>query len=184
MASLVPLMQIRHAAQVVVVGVEAFRRLAPCALDLRPLELRGDCPDDARGQLILQLEDVVEGAFEAVGPDMRPGRRIDELARDAHAVRRLAQAALQHIAHAELAAHLLRIHGSALVGEARVARDDEEPADARQRRDDVFHHAIGEIVLLGVAAQIPEGQGRDGGLVRKDELVLRYFSRCRRACFG
>ena len=40
-------------------------------------------------------------AFEAVGPQMRPGRGIDELAGDAHAVAGLAHAAFQHVAHAQ-----------------------------------------------------------------------------------
>ena len=75
MASLVPAMQVRHAAQIVVVGIEAFGRLALGALDLRALQLRRDRADDARGHLILQFEDVVERAFETVRPDMRAGRR-------------------------------------------------------------------------------------------------------------
>ena len=79
-------MEIRHAAQIVVVGVEAFGRLALRAFDLRLLELRRDRADDARGDLVLQIEDVVEGAFEALRPEMGPGRRIDELAGDTDAV--------------------------------------------------------------------------------------------------
>jgi hypothetical protein len=54
-----------------------------------------------------------------------PRCRIDELARDAHAVSGLAQAAFQHIAHAEFPANLLHVNGTAFVGEARIARDDE-----------------------------------------------------------
>ena len=49
---------------------------------------------------------------------MGAGRGIDELAGDAHPVRRLADAAFQHIAHAQLAADLLDVDGLALVGEA------------------------------------------------------------------
>jgi hypothetical protein len=39
------------------------------------------------------------------------------------------------------------------VGEARIAGDDQEPADVGQRSDDL-DHAVGEIFLL----QIAEGQ--------------------------
>ena len=52
-------MEVRHATQVVVVGIEAFGWLAPRALDLRPLELRRDRADDGLGDLILQLENIV-----------------------------------------------------------------------------------------------------------------------------
>ena len=74
-------MQVRHAAQIIVVGVEIFRRLALGALDLGALELRRDRADDARGDLVLQLEDIVEAAFEALRPQMRPGGRIDRAGR-------------------------------------------------------------------------------------------------------
>src|SRR6516225_8496630 len=61
-------MEVRHAAQIVVVGVEAFGWLALRALDLGPLELRRDRADDGLGDLILQLENIVERAFKALGP--------------------------------------------------------------------------------------------------------------------
>ena len=161
----------RHAAQIVVVGVEALGRLALRALDLRPLQLRRDRADDARGDLVLQLEDIVERAFETVRPEMRPGRGIDELPGDAHPVRGLAHAAFQHVAHAQLATDLLHVDRPALVGEARIARDDEQPANARQRRDDVLHHAVGEVLLLGVAAQVQERQHGNRGLVGKGQRL-------------
>ena len=54
---------------------------------------------------------------------MRAGLGLDQLRGDAHAIGGLAHAALQHIAHAELATDLLYIDGAALVGEARIAGD-------------------------------------------------------------
>ena len=171
------LIQVRPAAQIVVVGVEALGRLALGALDLRPLELRRDRADDARGHLILQLEDIVERAFEAVRPEMRRGRSVDELPGDAHPVRRLAHAAFQHVAHAQFAADLPHVDRAALVGEAGVARDDEQPAHARQRRDDVLHHAVGEVLLLGIAAQVQERQDGDRGLVGKGQRLSRTCHR-------
>ena len=84
-------------------------------------------------------------AVEAIGPEMRAGHGIDQLAGDPHPAAGLAHAALEHVAHAELAADLLHVDGAALVGEARIAGDHEQPAEARQRRDDVLDHAVGEI---------------------------------------
>src|SRR5262245_20157973 len=75
-------MQVRHSAQIIVVGVETFGWLALRASDLRSLQLRSDRADDALGDLILQIEDVIERAIETVCPEMRPGRCVDELPRD------------------------------------------------------------------------------------------------------
>jgi hypothetical protein len=38
---------------------------------------------------------------------------------------------------------------------ARIARNHEQPADTRQRGDDLLYDAIGEVVFLGVAAHVP-----------------------------
>src|SRR5262249_7447979 len=118
-----------HPAQEVVVGVQALRRLSPNALDLRPLEPWLDGPNDACRHPILQLKHVFEGAVETIGPNMTARRRIDELPGDAHAGSRLAHAAFEHIAHAQLASNLLHIDRLALVGERRVTGDYEQPAD-------------------------------------------------------
>jgi hypothetical protein len=83
---------------------------------------------------------------------MGAGRRVDQLPGDAHPAARLAHRAFEHIAHAELAADLLHVDGLALVGKTRIAGDDEEPADARERRNDIIDHAVGEIFLLRIAA--------------------------------
>lgn len=118
MAFLVPPVQGRPSAQIVVVSVEAAGRFPLRAFDLDPLELPGDYADDARGNLILQFEDVVEGAFEALRPNMRTRRRIDKLPCDPNAVCRFAHAAFQHIAHAQVPADLLDVHCPPFVREA------------------------------------------------------------------
>ncbi|MNI43108.1 hypothetical protein D3C73_974280 [compost metagenome] len=131
--------------------------------------MRRDGTDDAFGDLVLQLEEVVEQAFEALRPDMRPACRVDQLPGNAQPVPVLAHAAFEHIAHAQFLADALCVHDLALVGEARIARNDEQPADTRQGGDDVLHDAIGEILLLRIAAQVLEGQDGDRGFVRQDE---------------
>ncbi len=76
--------------------------------------------------------------------------RVDQLGGNAHPVGRLAHASLEHVLDAELARDPLHVDCLALVGERRVARDDEEPAEARQRGDNVLGDAVGEVLLLGV----------------------------------
>ena len=84
--------------------------------------------------LVLKLEDVFERAVEAIGPEMRAGDRIDQLRGDAHPVAALAHRAFEHVAHAEFAADLLHVDGLPFVGEARIAGDHEQPADAARAR--------------------------------------------------
>jgi hypothetical protein len=69
--------------------------------------------------------------------------------------------AFEHIAHAQFARHLLHIDRTPFVGEARITRDDKQPADARQRRDDLLDHTVGEIFLFRVATHILKRQHRD-----------------------
>ena len=126
--------EMRQCAQIEVIGVEAFGPLALRALDLGATKIRLDDSDDARGDLVLQIEHVFERAVELVGPKMRAGLGLDQLGRDAQPAARLAHAALQHIAHAKLAPDLPDIDRLALVGEARIARDHEQPLDPRQIR--------------------------------------------------
>ena len=162
-----PPMKIRHAAQIIVVGVQALGRLSLGPFDLGALELRRYRAHHALGHLVLQFENVVERAFEAICPEMCSRGGIDQLPGDPHAGGGLAHAALEHVADAQFAADLFHIDRAALVGEARIARDDEQPADARQRRDDVLDHAVGEVLLLRVAAQIQKWQNRDRRFVRQ-----------------
>ena len=91
--------------------------------------------------------------------------RIDQLACDANLSCRLAHRPLKDIAHAELASDLLYVDGLAFEGEARIARDDEQPFETRERGDDFLNHPIGKILLLGIAGHVLEGKHRNGRLV-------------------
>ena len=96
---------------------------------------------------------------------MGTGRGVYQLTGDAHPVAGLAHAAFEHVAHAQFARHLLHVDRTPFVGEARIARDDEQPANARQCRDDLLDHAVGKILLLRVAAHILKRQHRNRCLV-------------------
>ena len=102
----------------------------------RPLAFGGtqfglDGADDGLRHLVLKREDVGELAVVVLGPNMVAGRRVDQLGGDANAISGLAHAALQHVAHAEVAGDLGHVHGLALVCEGRIARDHEEPMNPR-----------------------------------------------------
>src|SRR5262245_65982576 len=95
-------MEICQAAQIVIVGIEIFGRLALRSLDLGALELRHDRADDAFGHLVLQLKDIVERALETIGPAMHTCRRVDELACYADPIRCYANAAFPDVTHPQL----------------------------------------------------------------------------------
>src|SRR5262249_39768632 len=98
----------------------------------------------------------------------------DQLSGDAYTTAGFAHRAFEHIADAQFAADLLHIDGLAFVREARVAGDNEEPADAGECGDDLLDHAVGEILLLRISAQIGKGQYRDRRLVRQRQRGLSW----------
>jgi len=102
-----------------------------------------------------------------------PVRGVDELAGYADPVRGLAHAAFEHVTHAELTADLLHIDGAALVGEARIARDHEQLAEAGERGDDFFHDAVGEILLLRIALMFWNGSTAIEGFVGQARSLVR-----------
>src|SRR5665213_3732366 len=108
---------------------------------------------------------------------MAVGCGVDQLTGNPDPVGRLADAAFQHVTHPEFAADLPDIDRFALVGEAGIARDNEQRLEARQRGDDVFRHTVGEIFLLGVAAHVLKRQHGDGRLVGQREHRWRFRDR-------
>jgi hypothetical protein len=103
---------------------------------------------------------------------VQAGLGLDQLRGDADPLAQLAHRPSEHIAHAQLVADPLHIDSLALVGEARIAGDHEEPSDAGQTGDDVLDHAVGEIFLLGVGAHVLERQ-------HCDRWPVGYRRRCR-----
>ena len=100
---------------------------------------------------------------------MGAGLGIDKLSGDADLATRLAHAALEHVANAKLASDLLDVDRLALVGEARIAGDDEQRPEPRQSRDDVLDETIDEVFLLRVAAHVLERQHGNRRLVGQGE---------------
>jgi hypothetical protein len=143
--------------QVVLVGLGVGGRAAGDEGALLRQQLHLEGIDDAVGDLVLEREDVVQAAVVAIGPEMPAAAAVDQLDGDAHAVPGLAHAALEDMADAERARRLTHFDRLALVGEDRVARDHEQRGHARQVGDDVLGEAVGEILLLGIAADVGEG---------------------------
>src|SRR6516164_4386652 len=108
---------------------------------------------------------------------MRAIECVDQLRSNPNATGRLAHWAFEDVAHAKLVPDPRYVDGLAFVRKARIASDDEQPADARERGDDLLDHAVGEIFLFRVAAHIREGQDRDRRLVGKRQGENLRFPR-------
>ena len=143
-------------------GIHVVRPLAlrPAAFCGNELDAHG--PGEARGDLVLHVEDVGARLVETLGPEVRAGFRVDELRVDADAVAAALHAAFHHVAHTEFAADRARVHWLALEGEGGVARDDEGARNARQVGCEALGDTVDEIVLLAIAADVDEGQDHDG----------------------
>ena len=135
-------------------------------LNLRPFNFGGDGSNYLLGQLILQVKDVFECAVKSIRPQMGASRYIDELSGDAKAASRLAHAAFEHVSNTKLPPNLFDVDSLAFVGERRGTGDNKQRLEPGQRCDDVFHHPVGETILLGVSAQVLERQHRNRGFVR------------------
>ena len=111
-------------------------------------------------------EHIAQFAVVLLGPVMQPVRSFNQLRADAQSLVCAANAAAHHIAHPELAADRTDIGRAILVDEGRVARDHEQPFDARQCRDQVFGHAIGDMPGSGSSLKFSNGrtaiEGRSG----------------------
>jgi hypothetical protein len=120
--------------------------------------------------LVLQSEQIARVAVEALGPQMRAGRGIDQLGIDADLIARPLDATLQHIADAQLAADLLCVGRLVPIGERGAARDHEHIRDPRQVGREIVGNPIGKILLAGIITEIDEGQ-HDDRQARCDERL-------------
>ena len=60
-----------------------------------------DRDHDLFGDLVLQVEYIIQTAVEAISPEVVAAGRIDQLRRNAHAIARFADTAFDHVTHAQ-----------------------------------------------------------------------------------
>src|SRR2546423_149633 len=103
------------------------------------------------------MDSLAAGRFRGVRPIVNFESKITpRCQRERGAVTRVALDRLP--AHAELAPDPFHVDGLPLVDEARIAGDDKEPSDTGKRGDDLLDHAVREILLLRIAANVLERQ--------------------------
>jgi hypothetical protein len=109
-------------------------------------------------------------------PSAIAGLRVDELDVHTHPIAAALNASFQHIAHVQFAADLPHIEGLALVGEGGVARDHKGTRNAREIGGQALGHAIDEVVLLGITAQVRERQVLP--IPPPPDMAGAFFFRC------
>src|SRR5215470_7408875 len=92
---------------------------------------------------------------------MDAAHRVKELHRDANPITAAANAPLQDVVHAKLAADLAYVDRLSLVLQGGVVGDDEEFGEPGQLRSDILGDAVRKIVLVLVAAGVVQGQHGD-----------------------
>ena len=155
-----PLVQASHALEIQVhrIGMQRTFRSPRLSLDELGIQRVGE----PRYDFVLHVEQIGDGLVEPLGPKVIAGFGVDQLHVHPKPVAATLHRAFEHVADVQLAADLLEINRFAFVGECGVSADDERAADARQVRGQALGHAIDEIVLLGIAAEIGERQHNDG----------------------
>src|SRR2546423_7713737 len=97
---------------------------------------------------------------------MRAGLGIDQLAGNPHPLTSFTNWPFEDITDAKLPSYSLHIDGLALVGEARIASDHEQPSNPAEGGYDVLDHAIGKVFLLGITTHVLKRQDSNRRLVR------------------
>ena len=116
--------------------------------------------DNPRNQLVLQLENRLRTkvAFIVLSPEMSAVRRVDELNCQAQLCSRLSQAALHHVASAEILADGPHVPRLARMLRGRAPGNHSEVGESRQSGNDVFSQPLGQRHEFGIAAAVFEGQ--------------------------
>src|SRR5262249_8235846 len=96
--------------QIIIISIETLGRLTPRAFDLYLFQFWRNCANYARSHFVLKFEDILQHVIETIRPEVGASRGVYELTRDAHAVRSLAHAALQHVTDAEFTSDLLNVY--------------------------------------------------------------------------
>ena len=120
--------------------------------------------DDARGDLVLDGEDVDGLPVEPLRPELVAARDVGELRRDAQPDAGRAYAALEHVAHAERTGDGGQVVAVPPRTERRGAGRDADPVDPHQRVHDLLGHTFAEILLVLRRAHVGERQDRDRDL--------------------
>ena len=118
----------------------------------------GDLPRD----VLLQVRQLAQSRPELFSPELRFGRRVDELGLNRQVVALLADAPGQNRARVQRHANRRRIGLHSLIAEHEAARHDAKPTQLGDAVDDALGDAVGQEFDGGISALIHEWQDPEG----------------------
>ena len=123
--------------------------------------MNGDQDGDGARDLVLDGKHVRHMTVVALRPAVGAADRVDQLRRHAQSFAVAADAALDHVANAQLLADPAHVDRTALVLERGVACDHDQAGEPRQLSDDVVGDAVAEILLAWITGDVLERQDGD-----------------------
>jgi len=158
------------ASQVVAVGLKVVRLRSARHDPLAGRQPRLHGLDNARGDLVLDGEDVGRLAIEAIRPELIAARRVGELRRDAQPAPRRPHAALEDVIHRKRPCDRSKIATVTTRAESGGSRRDAHALDGHERVHDLFGHPFAEVLLVLRRTHVGERQhgDRHGGGAEQD----------------
>ena len=108
-------LEMRHPHEEGVVRAKVIGLRVDRALELGIADFDLECGHDLLRDFGLQIEDVGQLAIVLLAPEVKSAGGVDQLGRDPNAPPGFANAALEHVANAQLAAHILNLDRLPLV---------------------------------------------------------------------
>jgi hypothetical protein len=124
-------------------------------------QLRVQRIGEPRYNLVLHIEEVGNWFVEALGPQMISSLDVDQLHIYPKPVATALHGTFEDITDVQFTSELLYVDGFTLERERGVARNHERAIDARQVCGEALGHPIDEVLLLGITAEVCEGQHND-----------------------
>ena len=116
------------------------------------------CTGDGTGDLVLQGKQIPIWPVVTSGPQRGAIRRTHQRGADAHLVTRTPHRALQQVRHAKSVADRLAVILAVAKLECRIATDHFQPAELRQRGNQILGQSIGEELLVLVVTLVGQRQ--------------------------
>ena len=120
-----------------------------------------ECFDDGLGDFVLHRKDIRHLTVEAIGPELRSVRGVDELRRDADSIACPPHAPFEDCEHVERFRDSSDVLILASEREGGGTGDDAQPGDASQRVEDFLREAVAEVFVFLVRAEVGERQDSD-----------------------
>ena len=166
--------KILAAAEIVFVGgssgVRAQQGLFFAAAQIAAAQGSGDgCSD-----FVLDGEEVIERAVEALGPAVIASFGFDELDSDAQTVIGFAHAAFKECADAKLAANLANVRARSAKLEGSGTGSHAQAVHVSESVYQLFGKAFAKIVLIAIGTHVRKRKNRDGGDVGRGVRRRRH----------